>query len=108
MDIDTVVVHCVSGSEVRDLMEFLSEQMYVSVSSKVAVTKDFCSQLFQINYVNRGFRLSVNNKKYYGSLPIDGYIKQGYPIVTLSEFISAMGNNDDLYKSDYSIDYLFL
>lgn len=109
MDSDTVVVHCVSGSEVRDLMKFLSEQMYVIALSGVAVRKNCCAHLFYYGCVDEGFRLSVDKKIYHGGMPIDRYIKKGkWPIIPLNEFMSAVGNNDDLCKSDYSIDYLFL
>lgn len=113
LDIDMVIIHCVSGSEIRDLMKFLSEQMYVNVNFGLelgcAVTKDYCSQWFDDICVNRGFRLSVDTKMYHGSLPIDAYIKCAkYPIIPFNEFMSGMCNNDDLCKSDYSIDYLFL
>ena len=103
------VIHCVSGSEVRDLMKFLSEQMYFCDSLGITVRKDFCSHLFHDDCVDKGFRLSVDNKIYYGGLPINDYVMQGkWPIVPLNKFISTMGNNDGLCKSDYSIDYLFL
>ena len=109
MDIDMVVVHCVNGDEVRDLMKFLSEQMYFFDSLGITVRKDFSSHLFHDDYVDKGFRLSVDNKIYYGVLPISDYIAQRrWPIIPLNEFMSVMGNNDDLCKSDYSIDYLFL
>lgn len=109
MDSDTVVVHCVNGSEVRSLMKFLSEQMYFNNNLGTAVRKDCCAGLFYDDCVNKGFRLSVDNKIYHGCLPINDYVIRGkWPIVPLNEFISTMGNNDDLCKSDYSIDYLFL